>query len=30
MTGKKRPVAVPAATARSTNGAAAAEEWKDF
>jgi methyl-accepting chemotaxis protein len=29
MTGKKRPVAVPAAPARA-NGAAAAEEWKDF
>jgi methyl-accepting chemotaxis protein len=29
MTGKKRPVAVAAAPARA-NGAAAAEEWKDF
>jgi methyl-accepting chemotaxis protein len=29
MTGKKRPVAVSAAPARA-NGAAAAEEWKDF
>jgi uncharacterized phage infection (PIP) family protein YhgE len=30
MTGKKRPAAVPAAPARAANGAAAAEEWKDF
>jgi methyl-accepting chemotaxis protein len=30
MTGKKRPTAVPAAPARAANGAAGAEEWKDF
>jgi methyl-accepting chemotaxis protein len=30
MTGKKRPAAVPAAPARAANGAAVAEEWKDF
>jgi uncharacterized phage infection (PIP) family protein YhgE len=30
MTGKKRPTTVPAAPARAANGAAVAEEWKDF
>jgi methyl-accepting chemotaxis protein len=30
MTGKKRPTAIAAAPARAANGAAGAEEWKDF
>jgi methyl-accepting chemotaxis protein len=30
MTGKKRPTTAPAAPARAANGAAVAEEWKDF
>jgi methyl-accepting chemotaxis protein len=30
MTGKKRPTAVAAAPARAANGAAGADEWKDF
>jgi methyl-accepting chemotaxis protein len=30
MTGKKRPAAASSAPARPANGAAAAEEWKDF